>query len=99
VKYLLYLNLALAAIGTTVSVVLGYVVFAMWYNRDVLPSVVRDLPSVEVVGLCAVLLAVVAGLASHALWRRKPWRWAAEAALALLLPVLFVVVRSHLGGT
>ncbi|MBL6751365.1 MAG: hypothetical protein ISP90_12630 [Nevskia sp.] len=95
-KYLLYLNLALAALGAAVSVVMAYVFLAMWYNRDALPSIGRALPNVGAVAVCAVLLTAVAGLASYGLARRRRWMWASQAVLALSLPVLFVEVLAHL---
>lgn len=95
-KYLLYLNLALAALGGAVSVVMAYVVLAMWYNRDALPSIGRALPNVVTVAACALLLAAVAGLSSYGLARRRRWMWAGQALLAVSLPVLLAAVLAHL---
>ncbi len=97
-RYLLFLDVALAALGATITVVMGFVVLVMYLNYDALPSISRDLPKVEVVTVCAVFLGLLSGMPAYGLWRRRRWWWAAQAVLLISLPVLAAVVRAHVGS-
>jgi hypothetical protein len=96
VKFLLIVNAALTALGVTISIVMSFVTPVMWFYSDARPDIRRGLPSVEMVSICALALAVVAAVATYGLVKRKRWLWAGQAVLAILAPLLFVVVRVRL---
>jgi len=83
VKYLQITNLALLALGLTLTIVLAVesLLYAIYLGAD--PIVARQLPDVlELTALLAVFsLAALIAFFGHRL--NKPWRWPAQA-----LPIL-----------
>jgi hypothetical protein len=97
-KYLLYLDAALAALGAAMTVCVSYVCLVFVLYRDSEPSMRNGFPDLLVVSACFLALAVAGSAATYALWKRRPWNWPAQALLGLLLPCLFLIVYSRLGG-
>lgn len=95
-KYLLIFDAALAALGAAMTVSVSYVcvVFGLYQGTE--PSMRRDFPGLLVVSACFPALALVAGWATYGTWKRRRWLWPAQAALALLLPCLYLVCRYRL---
>ncbi|MDR3419115.1 MAG: hypothetical protein P4L83_23310 [Nevskia sp.] len=94
-KYLLYLDAALTALGVAMSVSIGFVclVYALHLGESQFRNSFSNLLAISA---CFVTLAVVAGCATYALWKRRRWNWAAQGALAALLPTLYLIVRARL---
>ena len=97
-KYLLYLDAALAALGVAMTVAVSYVCLVFGLYQSSTPAMQRGFPSLLVVSACFLALAVIAGLATYGLWKRRRWNWAAQGVLAVALPCLFLIVYSHLQG-
>jgi hypothetical protein len=95
-KYLLYLDVALAALGLAMSLSMGYValVYALYLHAS--PKIGEGVPSVMAITACFLVLTIVAGAAAFGVWRSRTWRWPVQGALFVLLPMLFFVVRAHL---
>ena len=66
--------------------------------KDSEPSMRRGFPGLLVVTACFLVLTVAGGVATWAVWKRRPWIWPAQAVFAALLPCLFLIVYSRLGG-
>jgi hypothetical protein len=98
VKYLLIVDAALAALGTAMTVAVSYVCLVFGIYRGSEPSMQRGFPGLLTVSACFLALAVIAGLATYGLWKRRRWNWPAQGVLAVSLPCLFLIVYSHLQG-
>lgn len=97
-RYLLYLDAALAALGAAMSLCIGYVCLVFLLYRDAAPEVRSGLAPVLAVAACSVSLALIGGAATYGLWKHRSWHWLAQAALAVLLPLATVALRAELGG-
>jgi hypothetical protein len=98
VRYLLYLDAALAALGAAMSLCISYVCLVYVLYRDAAPEMRSGLHPVLVVAACCLALALVAGAAAYGLWRRRAWHWAAQAALAAFLPCAFLAIHAELAA-
>jgi hypothetical protein len=98
VKYLLYLDAALAALGAAMSLCIGYVSLVYLLYRDAAPEMRNGLQPVLVVCACCLVLALVGGAAWYGLWKRHAWHWAAQAALAVFLPCAFLAIHAELAA-
>ena len=97
-KYLLYLDAALAALGVAMTVAVSYVCLVYGLYQDTEPAIRRGFPGLLVVSGCFLALALIAGAATWGLLKRRRWNWAAQAVLGVAVPVLFLVVYSRLQG-
>jgi hypothetical protein len=97
-KYLLYFDAALAALGVAMTVAVSYVclVFGLYQHAE--PAIRRGFPSLLVVSACFLALALIAGTATWGMWKRRRWNWWAQGLLGLALPVLFLITYSRLQG-
>ena len=97
-RYLLILDAALAALGAAMTVAVSYVclVFALYRSSE--PAIQRGFPGLLTVSACFLALAVIAGMATYGLVKRRRWNWAAQGVLAVALPCLFLIVYSRLQG-
>lgn len=95
-RYLLYLDAALAALGAAMTVAVSYVclVFALYKSSE--PAMQRGFPGLLTVSGCFLALWVIAGFATYGSWKQRRWNWAAQGVLALAVPVLFLIVYSRL---
>ena len=95
-KYLLYLDAALAALGVAMTVTVSYVclVFGLYQGSE--PAIHRGLPGLLVVSACFLAMAVLACTATWGVWKRRSWNWWAQGVLAVALPCLYLIVYSHL---
>jgi hypothetical protein len=96
VKYLLYLDAALAALGVAMTVSISYVclVYGIYQNSD--PGMHRGFPGLLIVSASFLALSLSAGAATYGLIKRRQWNWLAQAVLAVLLPVLYLIVSANL---
>jgi len=94
VKYVLYLDAALLALGAVMAVTLAVVclLFAVYY--DVSLEIRRDLSSLVVVTAAFAGLTVVAAAATWSVWKQRRWRWPAQAALVAAVPLIARVVEA-----
>ncbi|MDI3260980.1 MAG: hypothetical protein QJR02_14935 [Sinobacteraceae bacterium] len=95
-KYLLMLDLALAAFGLALSLSMGYVALVYGLYSQAMPSIVAGAGRVLTVTACFLALTCAAGVAAYGVWRRRAWRWPMQLAFIALLPVLLFVVRAQL---
>ena len=97
-KYLLYVDAALAALGLAMTVSVSYVCLVFGIYQSTEPGMRQGFPSLLIVSASFLALAVSAGVATYGLWKRRRWNWPAQAVLGVLLPTLFLVVYTHLKG-
>ncbi len=95
-KYLLYVDVALAALGTAMTVSVSYVCLVFGIYRSSEPGMRQGFPSLLIVSACFLALALSAGAASYGLIKHRRWNWPAQAVLAALLPTLFFIVYANL---
>ncbi len=95
-KYLLYVDAALAALGAAMTVAISYVCLVFGIYRNTSSEIHQGLPGLLIVSACFLILALVAGAATYGLVKRRAWHWPAQALLAVLLPVLYLVVYANL---
>lgn len=97
-KYLLYVDAALAALGVAMTVSISYVclVYGIFQNSE--PGMRAGFPGLLVVSACFLALAVAGCLATYGLWKRRSWNWKAQALLGALLPALYLIVYANLKG-
>ena len=100
-KYLLYVDAVLAALGAAMTLpmiylCLVYSLMAAGKFPGALPTMRNGLDGVIEITVGFALLMALGGLATWALWKRRGWMWPAQGALALWLPVLYFVVRGSL---
>jgi multisubunit Na+/H+ antiporter MnhB subunit len=95
-KYLLYFDAALAALGAAMTAAVSYVclVFGLYQNTE--PAIRRGFPGLLVVSACFLALALIAGTATWGMWKRRAWNWWAQGVLGVSLPVLYLIAYSHL---
>jgi hypothetical protein len=98
VKYLLYLDAALAALGVAMSLCIGYVALVFVIYRDAAPDMRNGLHPVLVVAACCLALALIGSAAWYGLWKRHAWHWAAQLALVVLLPCAGLLIRTELAA-
>jgi hypothetical protein len=96
VKYLLYVDAALAALGVAMTVSISYVCLVYGIFQHSEPSMRAGFPSLLVVSACFLALAVAGSCATYGLWKRRSWNWKAQTALGILLPVLYLIVDFNL---
>ncbi|WP_292997332.1 hypothetical protein [Nevskia sp.] len=97
-RYLLIVDLTLAALGAAFTIAVGFVALVFVVYRDTSAKMAAGLPSVLTLTACFVALTVLAGVAGWLLRAKKPSHWAAQAVLALSLPVLWQIVYANLRG-
>jgi hypothetical protein len=97
-KYLLYLDAALAALGVAMTAAVSYVCLVFGLYQDAEPAIRRGFPGLLIVSACFLALALIAGAATWGLAKRRRWNWWAQGVLGVSLPVLFLIVYSHLQG-
>ena len=97
-KYLLYVDAALAALGVAMTLAVSYVclVYGIYQNTE--PGMRQGFPSLLIVSASFLALAVAASVATYGLWKRRRWNWPAQAVLGVLLPTLYLIVTAHLQG-
>jgi hypothetical protein len=97
-RYLLYLDAALTALGTAMTLGISFVCLVYSLNLDASPGMRAAFPALLTVSACFLGLAVAAGSATFALVRRRRWLWWAQAVLAIALPAMGLLVWSRLAG-
>lgn len=97
-RYLLIVDLSLAAFGAALTIAIGFValVFSIYQNASA--KIAAGLPAILTLTACFVTLMLVAGAAGWLLKAKKPVHWAAQVALAIAIPVLWQIVFSTLRG-
>lgn len=95
-RYLLYLDLALAAFGAVMTIAVGFVALVYTLYLHSSPRLGAGLPGVLSITGCFVALMLIAGGAGWGLWRRRAWHWWVQAALAVALPFLYLTVYANL---
>ena len=95
-KYLLYVDAALAALGAAMTVSISYVCLVYGIYQSSEPGMHRGFPSLLIVSASFLALTVSAGAATYGLLKRRYWNWPAQAVLAVLLPVLYLIVYANL---
>jgi hypothetical protein len=96
VKYLIYLDAALAAFGAVMSVTVGFVALAFGLYLDAGPKIRAGLGGVLAITGCFVVLSLIAGAAGWGLWRGRAWHWLAQGLLVLALPYLYLSIYANL---
>lgn len=97
-KYLLIFDAAVAALGAAMTVSVSYVCLVFGLYQSTEPMIRQGFPNLLIVSACFLALAVVASWATYGTWKRRRWLWQAQAALALLLPCLYLICRNRLQG-
>jgi FtsH-binding integral membrane protein len=97
-KYLLYLDAALAALGVAMTLPMGFVCLVYSLMPDAQPGMRQSIPNLLVLSLCFVALAVSGGLATYGLSNKRGWNWAAQMVLAVVVAGLFLIVPARLQG-
>jgi len=98
VKYLLYVDAALAALGVAMTVSISYVCLVYGIFQHSEPGMRAGFPSLLIVSASFLALAVAACTATYGLWKRRSWNWKAQAVLGVLLPTLYLIVYANLKG-
>jgi len=96
VKYLLYVDAALAALGAAMTVSISYVCLVYGIYQSSEPAMHQGFPSLLIVSASFLALTVSAGVATYGLLKRRHWNWPAQAVLAVLVPVLYLIVYANL---
>ena len=97
-KYLLYVDAALAAMGVAMTLSVSYVCLVYGIYQSSNADMRQGFPSLLIVSASFLTLAVAASVATYGLWKRRRWKWPAQAVLGALLPALYLIVTAHLQG-
>ncbi|WP_293370852.1 hypothetical protein [Nevskia sp.] len=97
-RYLLIVDLTLAAFGAALTIAIGFVALVFTIYQDASAKIAAGLPAILTLTACFIALMVFAGIASLLLRAKKPAHWAAQAVLAVSIPVLWQIVFSTLRG-
>lgn len=97
-RYLLILDLTLAAFGAAMTIAVGFVALIYAIYRNAQPRMGEALPGLLIMTGCFVALMLL-GLAAGVLLRRRQLaHWLAQLVLFASLPFLWRTVLSHLGA-
>ena len=97
-RYLLIVDLSLAAFGAALTIAIGFVALVFTIYQDASAKIAAGLPAILTLTACFVVLMLLAGTASLLLRARKPAHWVAQVVLAVSIPVLWQIVFSTLRG-
>lgn len=97
-RYLLIVDLSLAAFGAALTIAIGFVALVFVIYRDASAKIAAGLPNILTLTACFVALMLLAGAASWLLKAKKPAHWLAQVVLAVSLPVLWQIVFKTLQG-
>lgn len=95
-RYLLILDLVLAALGGAMTIAVGFVALVYVVYGPTTPRMAAGLPGVATITACFLALGLLGLLAGVLLYRRKSFHWAAQFALFAALPLLAQIVLTHL---
>lgn len=98
-RYLLILDLTLAALGAAMTIAVGFVALVFTIYRHESEKMEAGLPSVLAITACFIGLFLIAGAAGLLLQRQQRWHWPVQALLALSLPVFWQIIIAHLQGS
>ena len=95
-KYLLWIDAVLAAVGGVMTIAVGFValVFSLFINAS--PITRQGLPSVLVITGCFALLFILSAAATVGVRRARGWHWPLQALLVLSLPLIWTIVTGQL---
>ena len=97
-RYLLIVDLSLAAFGAALTLAIGFVALVFTIYQDASAKIAAGLPAILTLTACFIALMVFAGIASLLLRAKKPTHWVAQVVLAIAIPVLWQIVFSTLRG-
>lgn len=97
-KYLLYLDAVLAALGVAMMLPMGYVCLVYALMPDAQPGMRQSFPNLVALTLCFVVLAVAGGIATWGMARRRAWNWPAQGMLAVVVIALACIIPGRLGA-
>jgi hypothetical protein len=94
-KYLLYFDATMAALGVAMAVPMGFVCLVYGLMPDAMPGMRQSTPDLLIMTTSFVVLALLAGVATWGVWKRPGWNWWAQGVLGLALPMLSLIIYSH----
>lgn len=97
-RYLLIVDLSLAAFGAALTIAIGFVALVFAIYRDASAKIAAGLPHILTLTACFITLMLLAGAASWLLRAKKPAHWLAQLVLAGALPVLWQIVFRTVQG-
>jgi predicted tellurium resistance membrane protein TerC len=95
-KYLLWADAVLAAVGATMTIAVGFVALVFSLYIDASPITRQGLSGVLIITSCFAVLFVVAVAATLGVKRARNWHWPLQALLALSLPLMWTIVTAQL---
>lgn len=95
-RYLLILDLVLAAFGGAMTIGVGFVALVYLVYGGSSPRMAAGLPGVSIITGCFVALGLLGLTAGLLLRKRLPAHWLAQLALFGALPFLYQTVLTHL---
>lgn len=97
-RYLLIVDLSLAAFGAALTIAIGFVALVFTIYQNASAKIAAGLPHILILTACFVTLMLLAGAAGWLLRAKKPAHWAAQLVLAVSLPVLWQIVFKTVQG-
>lgn len=95
-RYLLILDVAVAALGGAMTIGIGFVALIFLIYRRSSPDMAAQLPGVLVITACFLIVSVLGALASLLLRRHRPAHWALQLALFGALPLLWQIILNRI---
>lgn len=95
-KYLLWFDAVLAAVGGVMMISVGFVGGVFWLYLDASPKTRSGLPSVAIITACFAALFGIALAAFFGLRRARSWHWVAQSLLVLSLPLIYELIIAQL---
>lgn len=97
-RYLLVVDLVLAAFGAAMTIAVGFVALIFAIYRDQSAKMAATFPDVMTITGCFIALTVLAGGAALLLRRNRPLHWLFQLLTAAAIPYFFPIVIHHLQG-
>lgn len=97
-RYLLIVDLSLAAFGAALTIAIGFVALVFTIYQNASAKIAAGLPNILTLTACFIALMLLAGAAGWMLKAKKPSHWVAQIVLAVSLPVLWQIIFKTLQG-
>lgn len=93
-KYLQILNWVLFAAGLLMAVVMAVVSLILLIYQQEASDIGSDVPRVLFTFGAFSVFSLIAGLASWSLYRRQPWMWIGQGALAIAVGGMLLLAQT-----